>query len=79
MVKALQVTISTIASKLGFSLSKTQLQSVGVAAARLYHKRHQMPPPKESLDLGDDEDRRVNLYTKDDEDLIIEALRSMRA
>ena len=38
-----------------------------------------MPPPKESLDLGDDEDRRVNLYTKDDEDLIIEALRSMRA
>jgi hypothetical protein len=74
-----QVTISTIANELGMILDRSQVRSVGETVAQLYRRRYQRAPPVDFLKSCDGQELRFNLYTRKDEDLIEEALRSMRS
>lgn len=71
-----QVTISTVASELGFSLNREQLRKVGATVAQLYRRRYEKAPEVEYLMLRDAQDTRVNLYSEKDRDLIVAALNS---
>ena len=71
--------ISTIARELGIVLDREQLIKVGAAVARMYREKNKSAPPKKSLQWADGQDRKVNVYTDEDRDLIVTALLSTSA
>ena len=65
--------ISLVASELGYKANTKQLISVGTKVAKAYFERHGEAPPKHEQ-LVDGRVTKVNSYTVQDKDLIVQAL-----